>query len=564
MKTDKELEQLIQPIVELYNKIELDLLIEIAKRFEKYSQVGIIGSLEWYTSKLDELGGLNTDAVNLISQYTRMTKKQIYKMLEEASYANIDKRLINTAYDVGLANVNYDTLIKSETLSQVINNSYKELNETFRMINTKAIEATKQAYMDVLGQSYLEVSSGIYDYNTSIRKAIQEMVDEGITCATYKRKNGKIANYSIEGIVRRDVRTAVFQASNKAIDDLSEVIGSDYVEVSSHYNARISQESEIANHAGWQGKIYKLHGFDEKYGNFFTHCGEGEIEGFGGVNCMHRKWSFIPGVSKPTSIQYDYDEVKKAYELSKKQRYLERQVRKEKQHIEIAKTLGDTEYLKKHQDRLKQKQHNLKSFCEENNLGRDYNREFVAKNNNKIYNKLGNSNKSEPLSLNKSFIEKIDVKDIDEKLSYYENGIRSENKEYSFVITNSGDVWSFSGDQNNVLIDEVDLSKAIVTHNHLFDESDQMYHSFGEDDFMFLKSHQDIKQLRTVNEQYDYNVSVLKEIDIDKTTVRNKGLQLMFDEDKYDDDWQHYMFKYLRNEGYVKYERINRRTKEKD
>lgn len=37
----------------------------------------------------------------------------------------------------------------------------------------------------------------------------------------------------------------------------------------------------------------------------------------------------------------------------------------------------------------------------------------------------------------------------------------------------------------------------------------------------------------------------------------------MINEVGYEDD-QHYMFKWLRNEGYVNYERINNRTKEKD
>lgn len=435
MKTDKELELLVQPIIDIYNKIELELLMNIAKRFSGYQETGITGSLEWYNTKLDELGGLNADAVNTISEYAGITKKEIYKMLEEAGYANIDKRVINTAYDVGLANVNYDNLIKSKVFSQVINNSYKELNETFRLINTKAIEATKQAYMNVLNRSYLEVSSGIYDYNTSIRKAIEQMVNNGITCATYKRKNGKIVNYSIEGVVRRDTMTAVFQASNKSVDGLSEIIGSDYVEVSSHYNARTSDRSEIANHAGWQGKIYKLHGFDENYGNFYAHCGEGDIEGFGGINCKHRKCSFIPGISKPTSIQYDYNEVKKAYELSQKQRYLERQVRKEKQHVEVAKSLGDEEYLKKHQSKLKQKQFNLKFFCEENDLKRDYTREFVdSKSDNKIFSEDINDIdvpdfmkkvdiKSEALMVFPKHIQNVckdvPIEQIKEKYSYY-------------------------------------------------------------------------------------------------------------------------------------------------
>ena len=364
-----------EQIVRIYNEIEIDLLIAIAKRFDVYDKA--TGSLEWQLKKLDELGGLTNESINIIAKHSKRTKEEILKVLKEAGYSNLDFSLLELAYKEDFIAIDPNTLMNSPVINDIIMLSYKELDETFKMINTKALESVKSAYMNVLNTAYLEVSSGIYDYNSSIRKALRNMANNGITGATYRRGMTTV-NYSLEGTVRRDVITATHQIGNKVTIKSCEELGCEYVEVSSHIGARVSDKNPIANHYGWQGKVYKIHGRDNKYENLKEKTGyPDDILGLGGVNCRHRMFPFFPGISKPMVRKYDKEENQRLYDLTQKQRYLERKIREEKKRVVVYKHANDLENYDKSMSKLKQRINEINKFCKENNLDRDYSRELV-------------------------------------------------------------------------------------------------------------------------------------------------------------------------------------------
>ncbi len=372
----KDPDGLTQPIIDIYNQIEYDLIIDIAKRFDTYDTIG--GTLEWQLKKLDELGTLNADMVKTIAKYSKKSQKEIYDMLKSAGFANIDFEDLQRAYSAGAILVDPVTIRNNTVFAELVELSYKELDETFRMIQTKALESAKQSYMDVINRAYIEVATGTYDYNTSIRNAIQRMAENGITGATYKRGE-KIVKYSLEATVRRDTLTAVHKLANQYSDVMCEEIGTDYVEISSHLGARVHPTNKIANHAGWQGKVFKIHGENPEYPNLKESTGyPDDILGLGGVNCRHRMFPFVPGISTPNPINFSEEENRKAYELSQQQRKLERDMRKLKKKKAAAEALGDKETAKKLKEKIKLKSDEIDKFCEDNKLKRDYNRELVT------------------------------------------------------------------------------------------------------------------------------------------------------------------------------------------
>ena len=373
MLSDFELTELTQPIIAIYNQIEMALLEKVAKRFDVYDKVG--GSLEWQARKLDELGALTTESVKAIAQMSKRSDKEIAQMLNKAKLGNIDMDLLDLAFTNGFIFVDPKKIMQSPALRAIVELSYKELGKTYKLIQTKALESTRQAYMDVINRAYIETASGIYDYGTSIRGALRDMADQGITGATYRRGN-KIVKYSIEGTVRRDTITAVHQLANKAAEQSTKEIGAEYVEVSSHIGARVSN-NPIANHAGWQGKVYRLEGSD-KYPNLKEKTGyPDDIQGLGGVNCRHRMFPFFPGISTPNPYKVDPEENKRVYEASQKQRAMERGIRATKKRLIVAKASGDTEKAKEYRTKLTAQQKQIEQFCKDNNLRRQTEREMV-------------------------------------------------------------------------------------------------------------------------------------------------------------------------------------------
>lgn len=374
MLSDFELTELTQPIIKIYNQIEMELLEQVAARFDVYDKVG--GSLEWQLKKLDELGALTAESIKVIASMSKRTEVEILKMLEKASIGNIDMKMLEKAYSNGFIFVNPQKMMQSPALRNTIELSYKELNGTFKLIQTKALESTKQAYMDIINRSYLETASGIYDYNTSIRKALRDFADEGITGATYRRGN-KYVKYSIEGTVRRDTITAVHQLANRGAEKAAQELGVGYFEISAHIGARVSKDP-IGNHAAWQGKVYKLEGSEPEYPNLKEKTGYPDaIQGLAGVNCRHRMFPFFPGISVHNPHQIDLEENKKVFAAQQKQRAMERGIRATKKRMIVAKSSGDTDKAKEYRKELTARQKAIEEFCKKNNLRRQTEREMV-------------------------------------------------------------------------------------------------------------------------------------------------------------------------------------------
>ena len=374
MQSDYELTELTQPIIAIYNMLEMELLEKIAKRFDVYDKIG--GSLEWQLKKLDELGALTNEAVKVISSMSKRGEKEIAQMLNDASIGNIDMDLLDEAFTNGFIFVDPKKLMQSPALRATVELSYKELWKTYKLIQTKALESVKQAYLDIINRAYIETASGIYDYGTSIRAALRDMADQGISGATYKRGN-KIVKYSIEGTVRRDTITAVHQLANRGAEQATKEIGAEYVEVSAHIGARVAKDP-IGNHAGWQGKVYRLEGSEPKYPNLTEKTGyPGNIRGLGGVNCRHRMFPFFPGISVPNKHQIDPKENERVYRATQIQRGMERKIRLLKKRMIVAKASGDMEQAKAYRKALTEKQEQIAKFCKDNNLRRQTEREMV-------------------------------------------------------------------------------------------------------------------------------------------------------------------------------------------
>ena len=242
--------------------------------------------------------------------------------------------------------------------------------------------------MTAINRAYVEAASGVYDAPTAIRRAVQDMAAKGITGATYQRSDGTIVRYDLEGVARRDTLTAAHRLANDVSHEACGQIGATHVEVSSHIGARVSLKDPVANHAGWQGKIYRIEGSDE-YPNLREKTGyPDEIQGLGGVNCRHRMYPFIPGASVPAQRDVDPAENERLYRLTQRQRRYEREIRKLKRQKAAAVAMGDRESVKSLRAKLKEKQLAMNRFCEQNGLKRDWNREAVAQESALTYNKL--------------------------------------------------------------------------------------------------------------------------------------------------------------------------------
>lgn len=381
LPTDRDVTLLADPVCTLYQQLEYDIIVEIAKRFATYDEA--TGQLEWLLQRLQHFQEINPALVKLFAQYSGKSEQEIRRMLEQAQRLNIDLDTLQGAYGDGDIGVDPATVMNSQVLRDILESSHKELDATFRLIQTKAMQSAQQTYMNILNTAYIETASGAYSMQESVKRGLQRAARKGITAATYKHTNPdgtvRYVNYSIEGVVRRDTRSAINKLANASSYKFAEELGAEYVEVSSHLGARVHPTNPIANHAGWQGGVYKINGSAPGYPNLKDSTGyPDDILGLAGVNCRHRMFPFFPGISVRNPIRYgDTEENRRRYEAEQKQRQYERQIRALKKERAAMQIIGDQDAVATLTAKLRNRQSELQAHCDKYGLRRDYSRELV-------------------------------------------------------------------------------------------------------------------------------------------------------------------------------------------
>lgn len=417
MITEYRYNNVVKPILETYNDIEDELLQNIARALKETD----LDEVKKQTKRLLKASELDRQNVRTLSKYSKLSQRQVKKAFSDIGYDTIEKPLYRKAYEKKLIKKDPMTAIDNKKIAKVVDNATKETTNYLKNIRNTAKINSKKKYLEIVNKAYLETSTGIYTPEESIKRALHQLADEGITAVQYKR-DGKLVNYSIEGVVRRDVLTRARQLGLQTEMERIKDLGIEYVSVPAHLGARVDEKNPINNHAGWQGKIYKLNGGNSKYKNFYEVTGYGQMLGLGGVNCRHFFLPYIFGVSKPPE-KINMKANEQIYKLEQKQRALERDVRKWKKRLLVDKANGDTEeQIAFDKMKVREKQSKLNKFVKSHSeLKRQYDREYVQE-----LNKIINENEIEKVSYNFNKFRKS----IDEYSNFDYNGFLEEYKKF--------------------------------------------------------------------------------------------------------------------------------------
>lgn len=343
MLSPQYLEQLPEPLIALWQQVEDDILRDIARRIQK---MGTITETAAYQAwRLEQTKLLHTDIVKLISKYSGKSETAIRKMLVEAGTQTLQTEdAIHAAAGVTLPEPN-----KSQNLQNLLNAGYRQTTGSWKNLTATTANTVSRQFEDALDRAWLQVSSGAFDYQTAIRRAIHDLAEhmDGVTYPSGHRD-------SLEVAVRRATLTGVNQTCGKLQLERAQEAGCEFVEVTAHVGAR-DTGSGPANHASWQGKVYHVGGpvwYEGKYYKGFEETtGYGTGPGLCGWNCRHNFFPFWPGISTRVytdeqlqalcakDIEYKGKKYSR-YEINQMQRARERQVRKWKKTYLMEKEAG--------------------------------------------------------------------------------------------------------------------------------------------------------------------------------------------------------------------------------
>lgn len=375
-----EIVETLYPVIDELNAwITADLIKRVMARVGR-GELYMTATDNWQLQVYQAAGGHLEAVQREIARWTKTSDAEIKRIFEDAgikalAYDN------NFYVEHGLEALN---LAQSESMIHLLEDTYQRTAGTVHNFTRTTAQASQQRLITVLDTAHIKVMSGATSYTQAVQDAVASIVNEQ-TKVVYPTGHTD----TIETAVLRAVRAGVAQASgNMAIQGMIERDW-DIVLVSAHIGARYGDGGENpGNHFWWQGKFYSRTGKTPDLPLFVESTGYGTGEGLCGWNCSH---SFGPGDLRHNPYtQFDAEENKKAYDLSQKQRSMERRIRHTKEKL-----IGLGEAIDRAEDResktvledkytraaklLERQNLAYNSFCQENDLKRLSDRIQVAK-----------------------------------------------------------------------------------------------------------------------------------------------------------------------------------------
>ena len=377
-----EIEQMLakaDKIADYYVKLQQKifyLLIDSFKttRPELINQNDPDSILEWRLRALSKIGALTKDTIKIVSNTSGKSESYIYDLIKDDG--------LEVAKDIN-AELS-DALKQNKPISPEVNSiisSYAA--QTFRDINNNVNQSllstnyskngAVRAYQDIINQTVLEVQTGLKTPDRALKDNIYKWRDNGIKTNLVDKAGH---NWTLEGYTRTVIRTTAARTYNdlriQSMKDFNSVLAT----MSSHPASRPAC-------APIQGKIVNIvpresPRYDPEYPSIYDY-GYGKPSGCFGINCGHKLYPYIKGVSHNFQKQYDPKEAVEKQKIQQKQRYYERNIRRLKYDLDLARRQNDVSSERKFNQAIRGYQSKLLEIVKNNDfLTRQYDREQIG------------------------------------------------------------------------------------------------------------------------------------------------------------------------------------------
>lgn len=309
----------------LHDYIIQQIIRRIMLRIGRGEEYLLTSSDVWRIKTLQESGYLLEDITAELAKYTKWQKKEVKAAMEEAGVKALEAD--HKVYQA--AGLSPEPLTQSPALIRLMErNMLATVNEWTNYTRTTA-QVAQALYIAECDLAYNKVMTGAVSYTQAVREAVDAIVKDGVV-VRYPTGHKD----TIETATARAVRTGIAQATGDICLKRMEEMDWDIVLVSAHVGARTGDGGQNpGNHAWWQGQYFSRTGKDKHFPDFKESTGYGTIEGLCGVNCRH---SFGSGTGEAKDNPYKNiltEDNYKVEQAEKRQRELERRIRKTKRAV---------------------------------------------------------------------------------------------------------------------------------------------------------------------------------------------------------------------------------------
>lgn len=337
MLSEAQLNELLAIFLERSQSVVEEYLIRMGDQIREIGEL-IPSSI----NRLVQLKKMNAnlDAVKReIARLAEISAEDLQRVFEAAQ--ETDARFVAATF----GNAFRPSILENQALKQLLQ---AQLEVTFgQMKNLSQTTIKADGYRNAVDKAIQAAQMGVEDYNSSIRRALEEAASEGLKVqigktGAYENRIGYGGKYTrrLDSAIRQNVLDGIRSLSNATLMQLGEEFGADGIEISAH---RLCAE----DHLPFQGKQYSMQKFME--------IQESLHRPFGMWNCKHTMHPILLGISEPTYSDEELEEYKKfsneqitidgvtktRYQWTQEQRKIETAVRRQKDVSVCARASGD-------------------------------------------------------------------------------------------------------------------------------------------------------------------------------------------------------------------------------
>lgn len=355
----------VNPLWDVYVDIEHEFIMAVAALLGNEDRLQI-----WMDSPFRGQQELRRALDDIINRHWNKTIRKDLKgafELNAKTTLESDEKIYRLALEEDAVIRQAIPIKQSATLQRILETGYLSVEQATMTANTIARAST----IARLNQATLSVATGQVSLTQAIKKAAQEMADEGV--AGYIYPSG--ATIGLPEYIRREVVTQVMNTTRELTFARANEWGSDLIQISSHAGAR-------PGCFPYQGRVYSRPGTTVPgYPSLDNDTSYGEPAGIFGINCRHFSTPWFEGINDlmaaaekdPAKSEHGMNN-EKLYDLTQEQRFNERQIRAWKRRAALQEEAGlDPGKARR---KIKEWQVTQRDFLKENPLlRRQYERE---------------------------------------------------------------------------------------------------------------------------------------------------------------------------------------------
>lgn len=284
MITEDEILKYGQGNEKIFYGIEKRIMEDIVRRIKKTEK--ITSTADYQLNVLIDLGYSSEDIKKELTEALGKSEEYINKLYESVlTEEYVRNKAVYDAKGVEFIPFEENPTIKNilEGVMAQTGGTMNNLTQTMGFVvnvdGKSKFMLLSEYYRRKMDEIVMDIATGSFDYNTTLKKAIKEMTNSGVRWIDYN--SGWHNRITVAS--RRAVMTGLSQIAQGVNDYNADRLDTNYFEVTAHSGARPS-------HAIWQGKVYTKE-------ELYSVCGLGTVTGLLGANCYHLYYPFFKGLS---------------------------------------------------------------------------------------------------------------------------------------------------------------------------------------------------------------------------------------------------------------------------